>query len=60
MHLNKKCHSSYSEVEKGLNSCVPWRFYVLDTKNCRTLYHYIAQEDIKAGKKNRYKYCKKE
>ncbi len=47
---HKKCHTHYSEVENGLDSCVPWRFYVLTTKNCRTLYHYIAQKDIKAGK----------
>jgi len=47
---HKKCHTNYSETENELNSCVPWRFYVLDTKNCRKLYEYIDQESIKAGK----------
>lgn len=47
---HKKCHERYSEVENDLDSCVPWRFHVLDAQNCRTLYHYIARQNTKAGK----------
>ena len=37
-------------IKKELKSCVPWRFYVLDTKNCRLLLEYISKQNIKAGK----------
>jgi nitroreductase len=33
-----------------LNSCVPWRFYVLDTEACRDLYSYVKDPNIKKDK----------
>ncbi len=33
-----------------LTSCVPWRFYVLDTKACRNLYTHIKNPNIKKDK----------
>lgn len=38
----------YTDIE--LNSCVPWRFYVLDTKACRNLYSFVKNPDIKKDK----------
>lgn len=46
---HKKCHEKYCDEDRELNSCVPWRFYVLDTKACRKLYDFIKKEEIKAG-----------
>ena len=46
----KKCHKFYSQLEHEMNSCVPWRIYVLDTAKCRDLYNFIEREEIKAGK----------
>lgn len=46
---HKKCHEKYCKDDQ-LNSCLPWRTYVLDTKNCRQLLNYIEQNNIKAGK----------
>lgn len=45
---HKKCDEHHTTGE--LTSCVPWRFYVLDTTNSRTLLAHIEKEDIKAGK----------
>lgn len=46
----KKCHKSYSDDEAELNSCVPWRFYVLDTAKCRALLEFLDAKEIKSGK----------
>lgn len=46
---HKKCDEKFVKNQK-LNSCVPWRFYVLDSANCRLLLDYINKEAIKAGK----------
>ncbi|WP_139957491.1 nitroreductase family protein [Flavicella sediminum] len=48
---HKKCDEKYT-TNTDLNSCVPWRFYVLDTSNCRLLLEFIEKEGIKAGKIN--------
>lgn len=45
---HKKCDEHHTSGE--LTSCVPWRFYVLDTTNCRALLEHINKEDIKTGK----------
>lgn len=45
---HKKCDPHHTEGE--LTSCLPWRFYVLDTINCRALLDYISKNEIKAGK----------
>jgi len=42
------CHESHN-TEK-LSSALPYRFYVLDTKNIRSLAHYIKEEKLSAGK----------
>ena len=34
----------------NLTSSVPWRFYVVDTKNCRLLLEYLNSEKLKSGK----------
>lgn len=47
--FHKKCDEIHS-TKAELNSCLPWRFYVLDSSNCRGLLDYIESEDIKAGK----------
>ena len=42
---HKKSHEDYGQ--KGqLNSCLPWRCYTLDTKNCRKLLKHIESLDI--------------
>ena len=43
------CNQQHITKNK-LNSCVPWRFYVLNTINCRELLKYIETQKIKAGK----------
>lgn len=47
--FHKKCDETHSSKAE-LNSCLPWRFYVLDSSNCRLLFDYIKREAIKAGK----------
>jgi len=42
------CHESHSTGE--LSSALPYRFYVLDTNNIRSLAHYIKEEKLSAGK----------
>ena len=46
----KKCHKSYSAPQAELNSCVPWRFYILDTAKCRALLEFLEAQEIKSGK----------
>ena len=43
------CHEQHTSNNK-LNSCVPWRFYVLDASNCRLLLNHIDDQKVKAGK----------
>lgn len=43
------CNEQYRSKNK-LNSCVPWRFYVFDTSNCRSLLNHMNAQEIKAGK----------
>lgn len=43
------CHEQHT-LNNKLNSCVPWRFYVLDSSNSRLLLQYIENKKIKAGK----------
>ena len=40
----------YAKAKSELDSCVPWRFYVLDTEACRYLYSYIKNPAIKKDK----------
>lgn len=47
---HKRCDEKYTKATQKLNSCIPWRFYVLDTKNCRTLLTYITEQGLKTGK----------
>jgi len=48
---HKKCNSKYLSKEE-LNSCLPWRCYVLDSLNCRSLSNLLVEKDIKSGKIN--------
>ena len=43
------CNEQHTTINK-LNSCLPWRFYVLDNSNCRRLYEHLNNQKIKAGK----------
>jgi len=45
-----KCNSSFSDESRVLNSCLPYRFYILDTDNCRDLATHIGENNIKSGK----------
>ena len=47
---HKRCDEKYTKAGQKLNSCVPWRFYVLDTKNCRALVSHITEHGLKTGK----------
>ncbi|MGB2128743.1 MAG: hypothetical protein ACPHXR_04610 [Flavicella sp.] len=42
--------SRYHTKNKTLTSCLPFRIYVLDTKNCRLVSEYITSKKIIAGK----------
>jgi nitroreductase len=44
-----KSNSHFTE-NKELDSSLPYRFYVADSKQCRSLSDYIVEEEIKAGK----------
>lgn len=44
-----KCDKKYRN-DTDLDSCLPWRIYVLDASTCRVLYEHIEKEQIKAGK----------
>ena len=44
---HKKCDDHH--IAGDLKSCLPWRFYVLDTQNCRLLLQYIEDNNIKSG-----------
>lgn len=44
-----RAHENYME-QKELNSCLPYRFYALDTKKCRETVDFISENDIKCGK----------
>jgi hypothetical protein len=46
---HKKCNSIHY-VDKELNSCLPWRTYVLDSLNCRALANLLEVKNIKSGK----------
>ena len=48
---HKKCNNKHSLNQK-LNSCLPWRCYVLDSSNCRSLSNLLIEKDIKSGKIN--------
>lgn len=45
--FHKKCDEVHLSEE--LSSCLPWRFYVLDSRNCRLLLEHINTIDIKSG-----------
>ena len=44
-----KSNSHFTET-KELDSTLPYRFYVADSKKCRSLSDYIEEKEIKAGK----------
>lgn len=44
-----KIHEDYYS-DSELNSCVPWRFYVLDTEACRNLHEYVKDPNVKKDK----------
>lgn len=44
-----RCHEDYS-TQKELNSCLPYRVYILDTQKCRKSVEFIDNNSIKAGK----------
>lgn len=44
-----KCNKQYIE-SKELNSCLPYRFYILNTQKCRDTSRFIETQDIEAGK----------
>ena len=43
------CNEKHT-ITNDLNSIVPWRFYIIDTKNCRSLLEHISSNKLKAGK----------
>ena len=43
------CNDKYIE-EKELNSCVPYRVYILDTQKCRMTATFLEDHNIKSGK----------
>ncbi|MEO1020988.1 MAG: hypothetical protein AAFW89_00475 [Bacteroidota bacterium] len=45
-----KCNPGFENHAHGLTSCLPFRFYTLDTQNCRALADYIQREQLNAGK----------
>ena len=42
--------AEYHTENKALTSCLPFRIYVVDTKNCRLVSEYISSKKIIAGK----------
>ncbi len=45
--FHKKCDEVH--LSEDLSSCLPWRFYVLDSHNCRLLLEHINAIDLKTG-----------
>ena len=41
--FHRAAHASHRRDEAGLDSIVPWRFYVLEQESCRSLVQAIAQ-----------------
>lgn len=44
------CHATHRKKNHPLPSIVPWRFYSLDTKACRTLLSFLKDHDLATGK----------
>lgn len=42
--------AAYHTENKALTSCLPFRIYVVDTKNCRLVSEYISSKKMIAGK----------
>lgn len=40
----------YHSTKGEMNSCLPYRFYVLDCKNCRKVSDFIEKQNVPAGK----------
>jgi hypothetical protein len=45
-----KCNSRFTQTGNELTSCLPFRFYSLDTSTCRKLSTIISEKQINAGK----------
>ncbi len=43
-----RAHENHNS--KALNSCLPYRAYILNTKKCRETATYMSDHDVKAGK----------